>query len=341
MGIFDKINPFAAHVVASAPTTLESERDADGILWSIDGESWGKVFSHQFIVEETQDPEDFVGPLLGVAIPTTTKSYYFTLPIPPQSVSIEPILPGSVTPTIGGVVEEISAVSLWRISLSGTMGIAPSRETGDMFDRKKTATVFRTRIATTGLLAGLSASVQATLSKATGVFNAGAQAVSAVDGFNLDSAGAIAGGVTGALNNALLPPIPFSSSAVDGDSNGFTETQELQKFFYLYSYLKAQNPKKYNLFFANYKTNQKWQVQVKKYPIRQSAANPNLYRYDIQMIGWNCEEPDAALGQPVDRFGPKGDLASVNTVGLAAIGQLKSISGGITKKSKGQSNQSR
>jgi len=338
MSIFDKINPFAAHVVASAPTTLEKLRDKDGILWDIDGESWSKVFSHQFIIEETSDrpASDFIGtPLSKVT------SYYFTLPIPPQSISIEPILPGSVTPTIGGVVEEISAVSLWRISLSGTMGISPSRDTDDMFDRKKIASVFRTRIATTGLLAGLSASVQATLSKASGIVNAASQAASAVDGFSLDSAGAIAGGVTGALNNALLPPIPFSSSAVDGDSNGFTETQELQKFFYLYSYLKAKNPKKYNLFFVNYKTNQQWQVQVKKYPIRQSAANPNLYRYDIQMIGWNCEEPDDTFADPVDRFGPKGDLASVNTVGLAAIGKLKSMSGGITKKSKGQSNQSR
>ena len=327
MSIFDDPlgsvkNYLGIGVTPSAPTTLETKRDNDGILWDIDGESWGKVFSHQFIIEETQDPEDFVGPLPGITIPTTTTSYYFTLPIPPQSVSIEPILPGSVTPTIGGVVEEISAVSLWRISLSGTMGIAPSRDTDDMFDRKKTATVFRTRIATTGLLAGLSASVQSTLSKATAIAG------------NVENAidqGFTAGAVTGSLNDALLPPIPFSSSAVDGDSNGFTETQELQKFFYLYSYLKAQNPKKYNMFFANYKTNQKWQVQVKKYPIRQSAANPNLYRYDIQMIGWNCEQPDAALGKPVDRFGPKGDLASVNTVGLNAIAGLKTISNNLAK----------
>jgi len=322
---------FHIGAISSAPTDLESvhSKPEEFPLWSIDGESWGKVFSHQFIIEYKQtDGSEATNAKSGL-------TFYFTLPIPPQSMSIEPILPGSVTPTIGGVVEEVSAVSLWRISLSGTMGIAPSRDDLDRFKRQKTATEFRTRIATTGLLAGLSASVQATLSKATAIAGSVENAITQGDAFS------VPGSVTGALNNALLPPIPFSFSAVNGDSNGFTETQELQKFFYLYSYLKAKYPNRYNMFFANYKTNQKWQVQVKKYPIRQSAANPNLYRYDIQMIGWNCAATDAADSKSVDRFGPKGDLASVNTVGLAAIGKLKSMSGGITKKSKGQSNQSR
>ena len=299
---------------SSAPTGLESDGNTKGLnIWSITGSSWASTFAYQFIVEKADGNPQPEGKK-----PNATATY-FTLPIPPQQFSVEPVLPGQVTTTVGGIVEELSAVSLWHINMSGTMGIAVSRDSTDRNARKKMATVFRQRISTTGLLSGISAELQSTISKVGGVVNALGN-----------------GDVTGAINNTILPPIPFSGSAVDQNSNGYTETQELQKFFYMYHYLKSNHPNQYNLYFVNYKTNQRWQVQVKKYIVKQSASNPNLYRYDLALVGWNVSGTDAATqkANSADRFAKGGDLASVNTVGLNAIPALNTIGGNLAKLGK-------
>lgn len=295
---------------SSAPNTLETDgfsaKTGHDLLWGIKGSDWYKVYGYQFVITS----------------PTT--EYYFTLPIPPQVINTKPVFPSNVTPTIGGVHEELSAVTFWKIDLSGTMGIAVSRtQSGNNqsgVDRRGVADQFRTKIATTGLLAGISAGLQSVVGKFGAIANAveGAAAATSISG--------LAGSVTGGINNALLPPLPYLSSGVDQNVNGFTETHELQKFFYMYHRLKSDFPKDYNLYFINQKTDQKWQIQIKNYAIKQSASNPNLYRYDINLTGWDVKS--TGLGNDrvaYDRFGPEGDLKSVNTVGISAIGKLGKV----------------
>jgi hypothetical protein len=304
-------------------------------MWGINGEDWYKIYGHQFEVVDMGDTGDtnnaaggFTAALQVPMAPdsnkTPTNSYFFTLPIPPQSISIKPIFPNQVTPTAGGVVEEVSQVSLWQIQMSGTMGTAVSRSIPS--DRNGMADQFRTRIATTGLLAGISASLQEGVNKIGAIANKVVDTVDAVQSGNpLDAAGAIAGGVTGALNEVILPPLPYAESGVHQNSNGFTETHELQKFFYLYHKLKGDNPNKFFLRFNQIKTGQTWNVIVKNYTIRQSATNPNLYRYEIALIGWDCRKLNAAKRNELNRFGPKGDLSAVNTVGTGVFSKLKTV----------------
>lgn len=282
-------------------------------VWSIDGQRWDKVYSYRFIVKKTKEDGSKDGPLLN-----------FALPIPPQSMVIKPMIPSLATATFGGVVEEISPVKFWMINMAGTTGTGVSRD--DAEQRRKQSERFRDSINTTGLLAGLSAEANALAGTVGGVADE-------VIGIGTDIAAganpisALAGGVTGALNTALLPPLPYSGSGVNGKFNGFTEMHEMVKFFYFYQALKSRAPDKYELHFVNFKTDQSWRVVLKDIQVQRAASNPNLERYQITLKGWDVKNPkkiDEALeAKDFDRFGPNGDLKEVNPFAdpLAMFGQ--------------------
>jgi hypothetical protein len=238
----------------------------------------------------------------------------FTLPIPPQTYTIKMVSASKVTPTIGGVVEETNSNKFWLITMTGTTGVGVSRNSEDENDRRLVAKKFRDTVATTGLLAGVSANLTLIASKYGGIAD---RAVDAIDaGLNGDWTG-IAGNVIGALNDRLTPPLPYAGSAVNDTTNGFTEIQELHRFFYAYSKLKDDNPNKYQLMFKNFKTGQQWKCAIKEFSIQQNAQNPLLYKYTISLQAWdvgpvNSEEKEENEN---NRFAPGGDLGEVNTVG--------------------------
>jgi len=306
-------SPFTADGGNKSDLLDAFEKETGGKNWVINGADWYEVYGYQFSIVSVSGSEK--------------AEFKFTLPIPPQSLMIKPVMASRATPTIGGVVEETSGVTFWMIQMSGTTGVAVSRSESDQTKRAEMAKVFRDNISTTGLLSGVSANLNRTISKIGGV------ADKAIDAFGRvsnaissgDYAGAIgdaAAGFVGAANTALLPPLPYSESAVNQVSNGFTEAQELQKFFYMYSKVKDKNPNKYSLKFKCYKTNQEWRVIVKDFSLQISAQNPNLYKYSISLQGWDCMPIDGRdKVKPFDRLNPGGDLSSVNTVTSKVLGK--------------------
>jgi len=350
-------------------------------LWYIDGKNWHKIFGHRFSIAHFEgDPSKSnsdigqvlssgpagskygssigsqitsaisagVGALLGDD-PEEDKSpnvefKHFTLPIPPQSMVIKPILPSRITPTIGGVVEETSEVKLWTISMSGTTGIAPSQTAsseptfaliGKNYDRKTIAKTFREVLETTGLKSGKLADNE----NSTDNFSPENEVVSSVSAIVPDDplsvlngiAGAVSASTAGSINDSFLPSLPYHSSGVDESSNGFTEAQELQKFFFMYNGLKGRYPKGFALLFSNSKTDQTWRCVIKDFMLQQSAEHPNMFRYKIDMQCWGVGKvadyfKDDGFDKPYDRFGPGGDLTQVNLVSnTATIDILKKI----------------
>lgn len=327
MGFFDDVTDSVKGIVkntAGAPDTwndlyITETGEGENSLWSVNGEDWAKCFAYQFKV-----------------VRTGGKSYYYTLAIPPQSYQVKPIIPSRVTATIGGVVEENSEVKFWIINMAGTTGIGVSRAEGDEKLRKQVAGKFRDTISTTGLLSGTFANVDRIINKAVGVLDAAGNIIKAAGDVasnpGLNSVSSLTGEVVGAVNNALLPALPYSSSSVNGVTNGFTEAEELQKFFYIYQRLKSENPSDYSLYFINYKTNQQWRVIVKDFSLQKSAQNPMLYKYNIVLQGWDVlpSSQDPADRQEFDRFGKNGDLKSVNTMAAGPV--IASALGNIKKK---------
>lgn len=315
-------SPALKDLVSFAANGKKTEKG--GILpWEYLGENWHKVFPYSFYVTvESGGKVGKAGKLTKSGSKIDLK-YTYTLPIPPQSIAIDMVSASKVDATLGGVVEETSNNVFWTISLSGTTGTAVSRAVSNdntANSRRKPADQFRERLATTGLLAGIAAGINGVLTKAGNVADSVAASASAFASGNIAGG---ASGVTGALNDLLLPPQLFNSSAVNGKVNGFTEIHELHRFLYTYSFLKGKDPSRYNLWFCNYKDGQKWRVIVQKFTLTKSAQSPMLYRYNIQLKAWNVRAADAddKKGEVTaqDRYAPGGDLASVNTVGLPGL----------------------
>lgn len=283
-----------------AGATLIDEAKGQGVAtadttdWTYTGQDWYKTYPYSFVVEKlfSGDPGD---------VPT---QFTYTLPIPPSSIITKMITASQVTPTVGGVVEETSDNLFWVVQLRGTTGTAVTR--GDK-GRDEVAKKFRNKLETTGLLSGIAANLQSLANTVGGVADA-----------------ITSGQVLGAVNNALLPPMPYSGSSVDGDSNGFTEIQELHKFLYVYSRLRAAFPNTYSLFYNDYKNGYRFRASVQDFTIDRSAANPNLYNYTIQLKCWAIQSVDSAglTKEAFDRFGPDGDLQTVNTIGASQYFKL-------------------
>lgn len=315
---------------------FEDEGPPSTEKFKIVGQDWYKVFGYQFgIIYENESvqkskKQDLFSSikntfLNGAKSDSNEKSKFYTLPIPPQSLIIKPIIASQVTPTFGGVVEETSQNVLWQINMQGTTGIAPSRDiNGNAIDRSEVAKNFRETISTTGLLAGISGQLQSVTAKVGGAIDSLISAGGAFRG------GDIAGGIgnaISAINTLAKPPLPYSGSGVSEQSNGFTEIQELAKFFHEYNDLKHREPRSYRLIFRMFKTNQQWNCIIDDFSIQKSAQSPHLWRYNITMTCWGLQVIGAnvAGSGEFDRFGPGGDLASVNTVGLASSKTLSNI----------------
>ena len=309
-------------------------------MWYTEGADWYKIYGYRFsvayVVNEggnidsslSQYQEGSAGASSGAGSafdnlfsgkPDIGKSsnnlnpvefLHFTLPIPPQQMIVKPIIPSKATATLGGVVEETSQTKFWMVNMSGTTGTSISRLKDDMTARSNMANKFRDALETTGLLAGSFNGISRLANKVGNIIDGVSSAIQSGD---------IASGVTGVLNDTLTPEIPYARSAVDNKSNGFVEAQELQKFFFMYSALKARFPKKYALIFTNFKTDQSWRVIVKDFQLMQSADSPYLFKYNISLQCWDVRSSRGLFAGsddvlPYDRFGSNGDLKSVNTL---------------------------
>lgn len=289
---------------------------AGGTPWEFSGDNWYQVFAYQFVVQE-DTPTTNISTLLPDPS-DTKKTFYYTLPIPPQAYTAEMVTASQASATLGGVVEETGSNVFWMIQMSGTTGTAITRRNGDETVRKETATVFRDKISTTGLLSAPMAGIQQAISKVGGVLSRLADSVEAANEGNV---GGALGGLTSAAQAALLPNVPYAGSAVNQDSNGFTEAMEMQRFFYAYSKAKEKNPN-LNLYFRNYKTGQQWRCIIQNPKFQQSVQEPMLIRYAITLKAWDVS-PITNAQKPFDRFGPNGDLKEVLTISASTMANLK------------------
>ena len=321
-------------VTASQSQELDETKTGSShgaFLGEIDGQRWYQTFPYQFRVNRFED--DPANP---------AQQFIYTLPIPPSALSIKLVPASQATATFGGVVEETSETVFWMIQLQGTTGTAISRNLGaggirDMgstfgrgtkkvssADRTSMAKKFRDTIETTGLLAGAFASIEGAALKAGNIADS---LIGIKDDLTL---GGVVGRVTGAMNAAFTPNLPYGKSGVNDVTNGYTEINELHRFLAAYSAFKEKFPKNYSLNFYNHKDKQKWRVVLQDFNVQKSSQNPFLYRYQMVFKGWDMSDSTEGGKKDIaayNRFGSDGDLKPVNTLSLAKtidqFGKLK------------------
>jgi hypothetical protein len=327
----DQLGALAAGVFAAALSTFTKSAQPEG-------QDWYKVFPYQLVIVKYRD---IPPPGLGTAqaydlgngdMQTVTDqkaidtNYVFTLPIPPEMLSVSTVSSSEATATLGGVVEETTETTFWNIQLSGTTGMAIGYTKNS--NSIGMADSFRSALSTTGLLAGAKSSIAQAVGGLGTIVDAGIDAFQDItdpdNGSVVGVAGAAFGGLANVLAAASLPKLPYFSSAVDGTSNGFTIIKDLKNVFEYYSAYKEESPQLYDLFFINQKDNEVYQVILSGgIQVQKNAKEPYLYRYSFTLKGWEKSSMDQSIFQltktSIDRF--KTDLKTVNTFNTVSLSQ--------------------
>jgi len=229
-------------------------------------------------------------------------SYYggpewlFTLPIPPESMTISMPFAINVSATLGGIIEEHNGTPFKMISLSGTTGVLPKK--GSL----GTGTSFNQILAGSGIAGGV----------VNGVVGGVSQTVRAAQ----DTARLAIGGNFGLINNTVTDSEIGSESSPGeiGKTSGFYQFLLLQSFFERYGKLKKTDLGKNKvLAFANWKDtkDQVYLVTPVSFDLRRLATSPFEYAYSIQLKAWrrvrvgtvpNIGVPDISVSKNPDKM---------------------------------------
>lgn len=209
--------------------------------------NWNKLFPYQLIIMHRTGDGKWERSLLS-STPTP-----FTLPIAPQSLTIDMAFAMQVEATQGGIVEQSNGSPFRDIVLQGTTGVLPLRNT--------VAKPTEFNLAG-GIFAG---TVQAASILATQV----AQSLS------LDS-----------LNN-VIPEAEFEAGATAGQGTGFHQFLLLKRFLEWYSKAKTtKDGQNLALGFAVWKEEEIYLVTPSKFTVSRSAQSALAYNYTLSMRAW-------------------------------------------------------
>lgn len=246
-------------------TGMGIERAIDAVssldpMWEhakIDGVRWNKAYPYQLILLEKTD----TGYRRGSA--------QFTLPIPPQAISISTPFAISTTVTLGGIVEEHNGAPLKTITFSGTTGVHPLKGTGETLKQ-----------------AGVVQSILA------GTITAISNTVSAI---NADTA-----------NNR--PNLVSDSNLDELKGTGYYQFHLLQIFLERYASLKrTENGRDVRLAVAMWKDQAIYLVTPVTFDVRRDASSPWEYQYNLVFRAWRRithlgQGPDAMSAfKPISR----------------------------------------
>lgn len=202
------------------------------------------------------------------------------LPISPNNLTIQTKFATNLIPTLYGTVEEHSPVRYYDITIEGTTGFAPQFVNPAKGDSPE--------------------AVMRSLQQP------GRSSFSASSSFNLSFGGLFSktlGTVNKIVNKAAdtLSP-PKTQTGIYTDQSGYLAFHNLYRFLLVHKKdasgtlgddefnLQTGTRKKHPLIFFNYKDNNEYNVVVKGFTMKRSAADPMLYYYSIQLVGYDMRE---------------------------------------------------
>lgn len=231
--------------VNDLPPAQSTER-----LWireEIHGTKWNTAFPYQFMVVEPQGDGSYalLSPNAGMSDPGT---WLFTLPIPPESLTISTPFAINTSVTMGGFIEEHNGAPVKMITLQGTTGV--------FFGREDAPTAPPGIIFAESIFAGNIQSapdVLSTLTQVLGIVNA-------------------------------VPQSSFDDEADLAKVTGWYQFRLLQYFFEAYAELKkTRDGRRARLAFATWKDEAIYLVAPQSYEFRKAADSPLEYKYSISL----------------------------------------------------------
>jgi hypothetical protein len=283
------------------------------------------------------------------------EKFTFYLPIPPQSMNIQDMSTSEAHATLGGVVEETSTPVFHLISLVGTTGLSSSgtdisartvpvnqqnvqnlsiqfRRFIDNLNETTNPVARLIRDAVDGsvnFIGGLG-----DVEKPLQYGRSGSAVITGSEDQNINELISVGtkGKDTGFLNELKAigeRAVSSVTSSFTGDTtnarsiyaNGYAWSHAMRQFFLIYRREKANNPE-LKLFFIDGKAGTRFRCVPRNIAFNQSAKNPFVVSYNLVLKCWSDNGEDFNLTDnppQVDRFGPGGDLADVNTLTATAL----------------------
>lgn len=243
--------------------------------YPIDAVRWNKLYPYQFLVVQAKDDGTYSAGRRwklnedkknwSAAAPV----WEFTLPVPPESLSISMPFASEVKATLDGVVEEHGGAPFRMISISGTTGVMPLRPSALQGPGDRTVDI------------------------QPGVIPAG----------TIQAVGGVVDTATRLIPTPNLMPASVSDTdgrATVGRGSGYYQFRLLQLFFERYAEVKQTAAgRDLRLAFASWKDQAVYLITPVSFELTRSASNPLAYSYRIQAKAWRRIDLDSSFGQAV------------------------------------------
>lgn len=286
---------YNTEVLTGTDTFLKlNDKQHENLLWSqarVDETHWNKYFPFQLVLLEKKEGNYEV-----------KSGQSFTLPIPPQALTISTpfAITGSVT--LGGYLEEHNAAPIRNIVLQGTTGVAPHRGTPDQ----------RNDFSLSGSIFG-----------------------GTINGIQRTQAGvaSMAFGTQALFTPNILTDDELKNGKAQ-NTTGYFQFMMLRNYLEQYANLKAtKDGQRFRLGFAIWKDQEIYLVTPISFDMTRNSSSPQEYTYTLQLRAWRRWVPGSGKDaesskQPLVRD-PNAMAASLSRA-QAARRALQGLKGTLT-----------
>ena len=254
--IGDRHTGAAVEALENIDQTADTDKSRSDPYWDLANlddinENWDQQFPFQLLILKKT----------GKTYSTVDLNSKFTLPMPPESLTISTPYAINVSVTMGGILEEHNGAPLRTISLTGSTGVLPLRKQVDKPSRLAT-TLSSIFAGTTG---GVN-QVTTALSQAGNMLGLPGNLPA-----NVHADGELKGSFGG---NSLL------------NGTGFTQFQLLQRFLESYVNRKKAGASDLRLGLAIWKEGIIYLCTPRSFDMSRSAQSPLEYRYALNLTAW-------------------------------------------------------
>ncbi len=248
----------------------------------IDSSRWNQAFPYQLIfVKLVKNDASNSDKSTSIEFNTyETTQFRFTLPIPPQDLSIGMPMATSVQATLGGIVEQHGGAPFRDIIISGTTGITPVKNSAGPRDPNNQSLVGRT---------------------AGAIFAGSAEAAR-----SFASNAQIVGQGTNTFLTNVNDGLGDGGGQIPTKSTGYYQFRLLERFLESYQEIKKKSgekndligfdPKDLRLAFAIWKDEACYLCSGVNFMLKRNVANPMEYMYTLQLKAWKRVKLDKGEG---------------------------------------------
>jgi hypothetical protein len=233
---------------------------------------WNKLFPYQLVILKKVGKDWVIASDPNSVSRDNTVPPSFTLPIPPQTLSIDMQFAAQVEASQGGVVEQYNGAAFYDIALSGTTGVLPLRGTVE------TPSAFSANTFTGGVLLGTVNAVSTAVQSAATIGNIPFPNVISEEEFQ------------------------STIASSKGYGTGYFQFLQLKRFLEWYDTAKKQKTNQnLALGFAVWKEREVYVCTPMKFTVNRSAEKALHYQYSIVLRAWKRVVPTSgAVGSLSD-----------------------------------------